>query len=353
MFHRSRLTAVLMTGVLAVGAAVGTTGSATAAERPKTARADRADRAGDWLQSQLTKGVIFNNQYKFHDLGLTVDTGSALLAIGGHRKAVKKIQRKLAEFANEYVRFDSEDIYAGSAAKLAVFAKAVGAKPKKFGGLNLISLLDSTVSTEPGIVGRVQDKTEFDDYANVISQAYAVGALSTARSSKAASATKFLLKQQCKPGYFRTYFADAAASDQTCDGAATAAERTPDTDATAIAVLNLQSIKHPNRKVKKAIAKALRWLHRTQKSNGSFGGGATTKASNSNSTGLAAWALGDGGRCADAKRAARWVAKLQRKNGAIAYDRAALKEPISKATQDQWRRATAQAGPGLRYLKGC
>lgn len=346
MFRTSRLAAAVVAGTLALGLAVGTSGTASAA-------VNRPDRAGDWLQRQLTHGLVHNNQYNFDDYGLTADTGIALAKVGGHRKAVRQVGRALAKNVDNYTRGGGSDVYAGPTAKLTVFAKTVGAKPRSFGGANLVSRLNSTVSSQRGIVGRVQDKSTYGDYANVISQAYAVGALNAVHSPKAPAATKFLLRQQCRAGYFRTYFADASSKQQNCDGAAKRSDRAPDTDATALAVINLQSIKHPNAKVKRAIAHALKWMHRKQASNGSFGGGPTTKASNANSTGLSAWALAQGGKCTDAKRAARWVAKLQRKNGAIAYDRAALKQPIDKVSQDQWRRATSQAAPGLRYLRGC
>ena len=186
-------------------------------------------------------------------------------------------------------------------------------------------------------------------------QAFAAAGLTQAHSSKAPAAVGFLLKQQCAGGYFRLNFSAAVAKDQTCDGAAKK-DRAADTDATAIALVNLQSIKHPTAKVKRAIAAGTRWLERTQAPNGSFGGGPTTKAANANSTGLAAWALGQAGECTSAQRAARWVSKLQF-HGAIAYDAAALrtakKDGITTEKRDQWRRASAQAAPGLTFLAGC
>ncbi len=106
------------------------------------------------------------------------------------------------------------------------------------------------------------------------------------------------------------------------------------------------------------------WLVGAQKNNGSFGGGPSTEASNTNSTGLAAWALGDVGACRAAVKAAQWVRDLQvggdvsgtplaGEKGAIAYDRAAMQaaetEGITVETRDQWRRAGAQAAPGLVF----
>ena len=351
MSRTSRLVAVLATGALALGLAAAPTGAASAA------RVNRADRAGDWLQGQLTRGLIHNPSYGgFDDYGLSADTGTALIAVGGHGKAVRQVRHALAKHVNSWttgVDFGSSDVYAGSVAKAAVFAQASGANPRSFGGVNLISRLNKRVSSQPGIVGRLQDKTSSTDYANVLGQAYAVGALNRAHSGKAAAATRFLLKQQCGAGYFRLYFSAPTAKDQTCDGAPRA-QRPADPDATAIALINLQSIKHPSTKVRTSIERGLRWLHRKQRANGSFGGGVTTKAPNANSTGLAGWALAVGGRCADAKQAARWVVGLQKHNGAIAYDKATLKKGIHNATdRDQWRRSTSQAAPVLRYLNGC
>ena len=75
--------------------------------------------------------------------------------------------------------------------------------------------------------------------------------------------------------------------------------------------------------------------------------------------------LGDAGACRPAARAARWVRDLQvvdaagtsldGEDGAIAYDAAGYAAGedggISDDERDQWRRATAQAAPGLSYLR--
>ena len=53
---------------------------------------------------------------------------------------------------------------------------------------------------------------------------------------------------------------------------------------------------------------------RRQRADGSFGGGPTTEAPNTNSTGLAAWALGLTGQAAAAERAASWVRGRQAVN---------------------------------------
>lgn len=344
MFRTPRLGAALLAGALALGLSVGPTTTASAS----------GGSAANWLEGQLTDGLIHNDAFDYDDYGLTADTGMALKVLGGHSRALTQVKRALARNVDNWTTgaaFGSSDIYAGSVAKAVVFAQTTGARPKDFGGVNLVKRLDARVSSEPGIAGRIQDKTADTDYANTLGQAYAAAGLTRAGSGKAKSAVRFLLKQQCDAGFFRLYFAAKSAKDQTCDGAARK-DRAPDTDATAIAVLNLQSIKHPSRAVKRSIADALTWLVHHQKRNGSFEGGPTTSASNTNSTGLAAWALSKGGKCRAADNATDWVAGLQKKNGAIAYDRAAFERGINDETRDQWRRATAQAAPGLQ-LRGC
>jgi hypothetical protein len=215
------------------------------------------------------------------------------------------------------------------------------------------------------VKGRLRDKGA-DDYTNTIGQSFAARALARADSRKAGGAIRFLLKQQCHAGFFRLGLATQDADKQGCD-AAPASKRSPDTDATALAVLNLRAmpIGHRTAPVRQAIADATAWLKKRQKDNGSLGGGTSTEGSNTNSTGLAAWVLGDSGACRPAARAARWVRDLQvvdaggtsleGEDGAIAYDAAGYAEGedggISDEERDQWRRATAQAAPGLSYLR--
>jgi hypothetical protein len=353
MIRMPRLASAMLAGALVLSLAVGTTGSASAAP---------SDRTGRWLERQLTGGLIHNNDPAlggFDDYGLTADTAMALTAVGGHRKAVKQIRAALGRRVDSWttgIDFESSDIYSGSVAKAVVLAQTIGANPRSFGGVNLVRRLNGRVSSTPGIAGRIQDKSSYGDYANTLGQAFAAGGLTKAHSAKAPAAVGFLLKQQCAAGYFRLNFAAAGAKDQTCGGAAKK-DRAPDTDATALAIINLQSIKNPSPRVKRAIANGTHWLVRHQARNGSFGGGPTTQAPNTNSTGLAAWALGQAGKCKPAQRAARWVTKLELRNGAVAYDvkalRTAKRDGITATTADQWRRASAQAAPGLVYLAGC
>jgi hypothetical protein len=340
---------------LSLGTAIGTAAPAQAADPdgPSTR----------WLGKQLTDGVVHNEAFDFDDFGLTIDVGIALDEMGGADADVKAIRKAIAKNVESYTTFGS-DVYAGPTAKAAAFAQLVGKDPSKFGGVDLIKQLRRLVATDAPIAGRIQDKG-MADYANVIGQAFAVQALSVDRNKRAKVATKFLLKQQCKGGYFRLGFtADKTAGDQTCDGGKRNTTSAPDTDATAIAVLSLLEVPKPTNAVREAVDSAVRWLSKKQRDNGSFGGGTSTEAPNANSTGLASWALGSAGACGKAHEGAEWLTRLlvsgvPGEKGAIAYDKAALAgakaDGIGVDERDQFIRATAQAAPALVYtiVDGC
>lgn len=351
--------------------AVAATGVVVATTLTTTAQAAPADRADRWLQRQLTDGVIHNAQYDFDDYGLTADVGIALDALN-ERRAVRRIARALDDHVDSWTTgadFGSpDDVYAGSVAKALVLAQSAERNPRRFGGVDLVERLEERVSTTKPYVGRIQDSGA-QDYANTIGQAFAAVGLADARSDRARHALRFLLRQQCDAGWFRLNFAPTDARRQGCEGGGEELS-VPDTDVTALSLLILDNLPRKPRRVRRAIDNATDWLVGEQKRNGSFGGGTSTRGSNTNSTGLAAWALGDSGTCRPAVRAAKWVRKRQVRGkvrgtpyagekGAIAYDRAAFRagrdEGITTETRDQWRRATSQAAPGLRFtsLRRC
>jgi hypothetical protein len=325
----------------------------------------RADRSASWLVDQLTAGLVHDDQYGYDDYGLTLDVAFGLQAIGVQPTALADIDTALESNVASYTGFGSE-VYAGPTAKLLVFAQTRGDDATAYGGYNLVQRLNRRVSTTAPIRGRIVDRSQYGDYANTLGQAYAAHALKNAGSFKADRAVHFLLKQQCSEGYFRLNFAKKKARrDQTCDGGNPRTTSAPDTDATAVAVLQLKASKGKNRATRRAIRKAVRWLEQHQRRNGAFGGGTSTEGVNTNSTGLAGWALGAHGACGEARAAARWVAKwqvapdgptkLRTDVGAIAYDRAGWsagrKQGITDGTRDQWRRASAQAAPALGNLR--
>ena len=321
-----------------------------------------------WLSGQVTDGLVHNEQYDFDDVGLSIDVALGLDASGQQPTVVKAITKAVAKNVAFYTSF-APNVYAGATAKAAVLALSQDKDPHAFGGVDLVTQLEARVATAAPIAGRIEDaydpNDEFGgDYANVIGQTYAAQALSLTGSAKAASATAFLLQQQCDKGYFRQYFTtDKTRADQSCQGAPRA-ERGASTDATALAVVALQDVK--GAKAKAAVTKAVAWLEDTQLGSGAFTD--TGKASgtvNSNSTGLAGYAMGVTGGPRQAAKAAAWVrglqvpgdnpcaGKLKGETGAIAYDDAAYGTAqgfgIKKKTSDQWRRASAQALTVLQW----
>lgn len=198
------------------------------------------------------------------------------------------------------------------------------------------------------------------DFVNVIGQSFAARALTTAGSSRAAAATAFLLDQQCNDGFFRaTLTGDKEADDQGCvDGVHSAS-----IDTTALAVINILDSPGASTASKGAAALAATWLKGQQAADGSFTAGGD-EGYNSNSTGLAGWALAEAGHDAAATKAASWLRGLQVADlapcaAALAADNGAVllktKEvaavrtagSMDVPTRERSRRATAQALPAL------
>jgi hypothetical protein len=304
------------------------------------------------LAGELTGGLMHNPNFGgFDDYGLSVDTGFAELAMGNTAVA-GQIRDAVATHINDYITGeafgDAGSTYAGPTAKALVYAQESGGTPTSFGGVNLVSRLESVVSAS----GRLVDVSSFGDNANTIGQSFAARGLLTAGSAKTADVTAYMLKQQCPAGFFRLALDDAQCAVNT----------SPDTDVTALAMLNLQG-QSAKPEVSAALAKAATWLLSTQAADGSFGGGGLTAAANTNSTGLAASALGGQCQVAAANRAAAYVrgfqvpagqaGPLSTEVGAVAYDSAAKTlgqtQGITDTTSDQWRRATTQAALGLTW----
>ncbi|MGD9960907.1 hypothetical protein [Nocardioides sp.] len=360
-----RSAAVMSATALTIPLAMTTFAStATAVSDPKPVAA-----GASWLAAQVPAGVVHNDQYDFDDYGLSIDAALAFAGAGQRPAKVQQISDAIAAHVDSYttgVDFGSSDVYAGSTAKAAVLAQTAGDDAAAYGGVDLIARLEGLVSTTAPIAGRIEDDFTpgpfAGDFANVIGQAFAAQALAAVDSAQAPAVTSFLLQQQCSPGYFRVSFtADKTATDQSCDGATGSA----DTDATALVVLALEDqVTDPD--VADALDAAVNWLVEQQAADGSFtSGDPLTPDKNTNSTGLAGWALGDLGHPTEAIAAATWVrrnlaadtapctTKLTSQRGALAYNGPALvagrTDGITVETMDQWRRASAQALPVLQW----
>ncbi|MGA8255160.1 MAG: hypothetical protein WB767_01150 [Nocardioides sp.] len=354
---------------LVAASALAASGLAALTTAPASAAVDASPgTAGSaWLADQLTDGLVVNDQFSFTDLGLSIDVGLALDEFGD-TETVALIGKALADQVTTYYSYPVAEgkvhVTAGSLAKAAVFASVSGNDPEAFGGQNLVDQLSDRVSTDPASAGRISDvffpEEQFEsDFSNTIGQSFAVAALDEAGSDLTDSATDFLAAQQCEEGFFRSALGDTLAADCDADPAAAGS-----TDTTALVVLNLLS-QTDDTDVQTIVDDAADWLRSTQATNGSWGGEAPTEAPNANSTGLAAWALGELGLTAPAEKGAAYVRALQADDvapcttkltteaGSIAYDGAAKTTArgagITVEVQDQFRRATAQALPALKW----
>jgi hypothetical protein len=339
-----------------------------------SAQAAPADRGAGWLSHQLTDGVVVGSYedlpehpgtfIDYNDYGLSIDTAFALKAIGGHGSDVSAVRDAVAGDLGSYIGTGGEK-YAGAIAKSLVLAESSGGDPENFGGVNLVRRHNGLVTKSGPAKGRIADDSQFGDFANALGQILTVRGLTAAGSGQAGPARRFLLEQQCDQGFFRLTFSKPNAVNQSCGK-----NSAPDPDATSYAVVQLWRTSKGNGPLRAALKRAAIWLAKQQRSNGAFDGGTSTDAPNTNSTGLASWALALTRHCAAAKAGSAWVASLQvgaqpngsplaGQRGAVAYNRAALKAgeqdgiPNDGAVQDQWRRASSQAVPALQFRHGC
>lgn len=359
-------------GVLAATTALGagtlgvvTTAPAQAAPEKDNARVRTATQ---WMVGQLTDGLI-RSQYG-PDHGLSADVALALDALGKRASVVEQIADAVAPVVGSWYQYE-ETIYTGSIAKAMVLAQTAGRDVNSYGGQDLESLLEQYTADAEPIAGRIENQNELDwstedpadttDTANVIGQSFAARALRKSGSVEAPEALEFLLEQQCSEGFFRFLpTADKADPDQTCNGDDSSVGHV---EGTAATVINLLAIKdQPG--VASAVEKAVSWLKSVQAADGSFT--SSEGAANSNSTGLAGWALGAAGAEDAAERAAQWLlarqavslscltSPLETDEGAVAVDSNSysfgVKDGITAADRYVWQRATAQALPALDYL---
>ncbi len=237
-----------------------------------------------------------------------------------------------------------------------------------YGGSNLVALTaDNVSSTGPDHTVTGSSTAGGGPTArNVIGQAFAARGLSVAGSPKAASATSFLLQQQCT-----VRASSASTSPRTRPRPSRAASRVsagsgPDVDVTALTVLQLAAIPHQERRG-----------HRRHRQGGDL---ARRPASARTARSATAPTSPTPTPTAPASRAGRWRARvsawppvapapgcrtLQVRNpaprarrwpprpGAIAYNKRRFDEgmaggiAVDAESEDRWRRATTQAAPAL------
>lgn len=351
----ARAAAVALSGVLALGLTAcgssdsGNDDSTGGADEPTTG--DRASAAAaDWLEAQLSDGLIVNEEFGSADYGATVDAVYALAAVGDHDQTVAAMRSAVVANGEAYVTTDG--VWAGNAGKLVTLVTDDGGDPADVAGFDALAVLEERVDAD----GRTSDQSDFGDFANTFGQIWAVKGLTGADSAEADAAAAHLLLQQCEAGFFRQDFSAADAKDQSCD----AAEGAASVDATALAVVVLTDVADQHPDLQPALDRAIDYLLSEQAEDGSFIGSDELPA-NTNSTGLAGWAFQIAGEDEAAAAAAEWVrahqlpecdGALADEAGAIAYDAAAITaagaDGITEKSSYQWRLAATQAIPVLR-----
>jgi hypothetical protein len=327
---------------------------------PAHAATDRAESAGDWLAGELTDGIAHNEQYNFDDIGLTLDFFLALDEIDEKPAVRDEILDAVEPQVSTYVG-SGDEAYAAQYGKLLTAVQLGDRSPGAFAGGGLFATLRTLVKDGGKRAGRASDRSEYGNYTETIGQSYVVEAFALAgRMPLARSTTGYLLKQQCNKGYFR----ESMNGSLTCEGGRSEGVSDSSVDVTAIAVEALRTARRAGVKgLGDDIRDAHRWLRNVQNRNGSFTG---NEVQNSNSTGLAAAALAHSAYPGAARKAAKWLTRLQVTEGnsagtaladevgAVAYTKSELRagesNGITVITRDQWRRATAQAAAGLNAL---
>lgn len=268
----------------------------------------------------------------YADYGVTADAVLALDAAGAGQTEAAAATQFLAANVGAYAGTGGE-VYSGSVAKLLNVAIAQQVDPTAFGGVDLVSTLQSL--EQPS--GQFADASEWGDYSNVFGQSLALMGLKRAGINPSAASTSFLTAQQCADGGFRLYF-----GVEPC---------TSDPDATAMAIQALIAV---NGSSDADAAQGLDFLAGKQGADGGLGGGGPQSGVNANSTGLAGQAFLAGGRVAQARLANQFLAALQYDcafpnalRGGVAYDQAAFDAQTAAGTGattvDQDRRSTTQA----------
>jgi hypothetical protein len=209
--RRGPLRGAVLAGVAAAALVVGVS---TASATPTTS-------AASWLAGQLTGG----NHYVVGgstDVGLTEDGLLAFVAAGsGYTSQVSAIAGWLDSTTNigggsalGYIG-SSTVHYPGALANTSLAVIAAGDDPTNWaGGLNLISLLESTEATSGSDAGEFvdpRDSPTYQGYANPTGQALAVIAIEHADPTFTglSSAVSFLRGQVCSAGGYPSEFGSA------------------------------------------------------------------------------------------------------------------------------------------------
>jgi len=367
----TRLGALTATGLVAGSLTLISTGTAQAATATPQVTAAEKWVAGMLGGTSSDHADLLPSSYGGANYGASADAIISLAEAGDTTDATR-IATALKNGIDSYIAGDAYgdtgSTYSGSAAKAAVALAAAGIDPSSVttaGGSNLVTRLEGTVQPS----GRIQDTSQYGDYANVLGQAFAANALTQAGSTDASRATTFLLSQQCGGGWFRQSFTETKDASGNQVGTNTSCDAdpksSPSVDATATAVLNLLPQLDTSATAARAIGRAETWLVSVEDADGGWGDSSVGGASNANTTGLVVRALGQLGHTLAAEKGAEWLRGTQLRNvgacapyaagdlGAIAYDHSAWataqKSHVS-GSLDQFVVAASQALSALQYV---
>ena len=300
---------------------------------------------------------------------MTLDIGLSMGEVGGDQALVRQLRSAMSTRIEEYVTGgafgDPAFRLAGELAKSLVFAQVSGADPATYGGYDLVTELERTVTTS-GPERRTRRQL-------LPGSGGATTPTPSARPSPCEASPRrappwppprptSCSQQQCSSGYFRIFFTpDPTAAGQSCaegiDGT--------DADTTAFVVAQLAAVSSRPPKVNAAIDRAVAWLVATQRADGSFIGSEFTPEPNANSTGLAASALAAAGRCEHAgrppngspvcrsdrrPRGPRWLVRKVRSPTTPLRSRGHRR--ASPTAPPTWWRTSVQAVAGLTHLRG-
>lgn len=283
--------------------------------------------AATWLADALSDaGTVVgsfpgpdDNPVSFTDYGRTLDSAIALLAAGGHDDVlgVTLTSATSADAVASYTQgspFDADDAaYAGATAKLAFVVEAAGLDATDVADVDLLAQLLSLVTPE----GRLEDRSDFGDFANLYGHAFALLALDTAGRTPSDALVQGLLAAQCADGSFPQEYEPEAG--EPCDG---------QVDATGLV---LQALAALDLAGSPDAVQARDWLLAQRNADGSFPGEVPV-----NSTGYAAAGLLAVG--ADIASSRTWLASQQNADGGLRR---------GTASTDSDLFATAQALPAL------
>ncbi|MEV0675343.1 hypothetical protein AB0I60_02340 [Actinosynnema sp. NPDC050436] len=376
------LSAVLLLGLVA------TSGVALARDRPA------ASANSHWLARQLSAEGTYDNPLggALPDHGLMIDALFAMHASGDAALAAPIVSYLDDQgHASDYFTWDGlvpdqgfdAIIVGGAAAKVLVAAEVSGRNPRNFDGYDMVVETERAIRRSGPDIGRVSDyskKPEFNDIvsnnANMFGQALAVIGLAAAGSNDAMAIDK-MVSQQCSEGFFRIFFEYIPTTEtgdhvtstgmkiSTCDEGKEFGKSAPDRDTTGLALsAMLAARKAGYRGLDGPIDRAVTWLKGEQDENGGWGGGVSTEAPNTNSTGLVVQALAEaGGAEAEVTDGLAYLKASQATPadaetplvddiGAIAYNPEQYQQARTGgiAGTDTWIRAGAQASLGLSQV---